>query len=176
MHRPLETWLSLTTLEVSIKGLQSTSDYRYYKCRLSVGGGTRKKAVELAVRMRKTLWPFVFKCSLSFFFSSLKMPVRKQEVKPPIGPHPLCWQPGWGVSSQPLSASPRAGRSCRSTRPRLSPSRPWYCLPRFTLCRQPSTMLSTPRWLLRSNASKGQQAELIDVWLTNKIEIDPARC
>ena len=94
-----------------------------------------------------------------------------QKVKPSTGPRPRCWQPGWGVSSRPPSASLRAGRSSRSTRLSLSPSRPWCCLLHSARCPPRSTTPSTPRWLLRLNASKGQNTEQIDVRSQNKLAL-----
>lgn len=97
------------------------------------------------------------------------MRFRRQKVKPSTGRHPQCWQPGWGVLSQPLSASQRADRSFKSTR--LSLSRAWYCLLQCTLYHPHSTTPSTPRWLLRLNGSKGQTKEHIDVGFINKIDL-----
>lgn len=78
---------------------------------------------------------------------------------PPTGPRPLCWRPGWGVWSRPPNASPRAVRSCTSTRPRFTPSSPWWwpaAVRHSARCHRPSTTPSTPRWPPRLNASKGE--------------------
>lgn len=103
-----------------------------------------------------------------FFVALFQTQLRWQKARRPTGPPPLCWQPDWGDWSQPLSASPRAGRSSTSTRFSLSPSSPWCCLLHSARYPPRSTTRSTPRWLQRSNVSKGQTRRMMDGKLTNQ--------
>lgn len=114
--------------------------------------------------------PLIFGIWMFFvlYVALIQMQSLWQKVKLSTGPRPLCWQPDWDVWSQPLSASPRAGRSSKSTRLSLSPSRPWYCLLHSARYPPHSTTLSTPRWLLRLNGNKGLNTGRIILWLQNK--------